>query len=65
MSADLETRMAVLEKEFQSLKALVAQRRGVPDWRSTYGMLADDDVYDEVLALGAAIRQKERDDHYH
>ena len=57
-TATLEERVATLEKEFATLKQVVAPNIPRKDWRDTFGMFADDPEFDDVLRRGREFRQQ-------
>jgi hypothetical protein len=57
--AELEQRLAVLEKEFHALKQRLP-KSPTRDWRDTFGAFADDPGFDEILRLGREIRRQDR-----
>ncbi|MDZ7360422.1 MAG: hypothetical protein ONB46_06805 [candidate division KSB1 bacterium] len=56
----LEERVAMLEKEFAILKAQLLAKPPRVWWKDNAGMFADSPIFDEIVALGQAIREKER-----
>jgi hypothetical protein len=59
--ATLEQRMTVLEKAVRELQEAMKTRQPAPDWLDrVVGSMKDEPAFDEVLALGRAIRQADR-----
>ena len=59
--ATLEQRMTVLEKAVRELQEAKNTRKPAPDWLDrVIGSMKDESAFDEVLALGRAIRQADR-----
>ena len=56
----LEERVATLEKELNILKAQLSAKPRRVWWLENAGLFKDDPAFDEILALGQAIREKER-----
>ena len=59
VTGQLEERVANLEQELAAFKQVVLGRGSSRDWRSTFGMFANDSGFDEVLRLGREFRQRE------
>ena len=55
----LEERVTVLEQQMARLLTNVQAAAPKTDWRTTFGMFADDPGFDEILHLGRAIRQQD------
>ena len=62
MSATIEERVAMLEKELLNLKQLIRSTRVEKDWRKTFGLSANDPGFDEMIRLGREIRKQDRED---
>ena len=62
MSASIEERVTLLEKELTHLKQLIQDIRNKKDWRKTVGMSADAPGFDEMIRLGRAIRIQDQED---
>lgn len=60
MSTELERRVETLEREVQMLKEQLAKGNGEKDWRSTFGMFANDPEFAEIIRLGREYREEER-----
>jgi hypothetical protein len=61
MEATAEQRLENLEKAVAELRARVLQLNPVKkDWRSTVGMFADDETFDEAVRLGEEYRKQQR-----
>jgi len=59
--ATLEQRMTALEEAVGELQEAVKARKPAPDWLDcVIGSMKDEPAFDEVLALGRAIRQSDR-----
>jgi hypothetical protein len=56
----LEERVAALEKHVVQLLARVPPLPQPPDWRSTVGMFANDEVMKQIDAEGRKIREADR-----
>jgi hypothetical protein len=57
----VEQRMAALEKAVRELQEAMCARRPAPDWlQRVIGSMKDEPAFDEVLALGQAIREADR-----
>jgi hypothetical protein len=56
----LEERVGALEKELKILKAQLSARPSRVWWQEIIGRFENDPVFDEIVALGQAIREKER-----
>jgi hypothetical protein len=57
----LEQRMTDLEKAVSELQDAIKTRQPAPDWLDrVIGSMKDEPTFDEVLALGRAIRQADR-----
>jgi len=56
----LEERLATVESELRILKAQLSARPARVWWLENAGLFKDDPAFDEILALGQAIREKER-----
>ncbi len=57
----LEQRMTVLEQTVRELQAALHARQPAPDWLDrVIGSMKDEPAFDEVLALGRAIRQADQ-----
>jgi hypothetical protein len=55
--ATLEQRMTTLEQAVRELQEAMRGRRPAPDWLDrVIGSMKDEPAFDEVLALGRAIR---------
>ena len=62
MRANIEERIAALEKERTDLKYIL-QRTGIgKDWRKTFGRSAHDPGFGELIRLGREIRARDQDD---
>ena len=61
MSAPIEERVAMLEKELLNLKQLIRSTRVEKDWRKTF-LSANDPGFDEMIRLGREIRKQDRED---
>ncbi len=62
MNATLEQRLENLEKTVAELRAKVLRLSPVKkDWRSTVGMFADDETFDEAVRLGREYREQQRE----
>lgn len=70
-NAELENRIAVLEKEVALLKGKVDSKGKVdnkseakkPWWEEIAGTFADDPIYDEAMRLGREYRLSQREDY--
>jgi hypothetical protein len=61
MEATAEQRLESLEKAVAELRAKVLQLSPVKrDWRSTVGMFADDETFDEAVRLGEEYRKQQQ-----
>jgi hypothetical protein len=60
MSTDIEKRVATLEKELKDLKKIVCADRQGKDWRTIFGMSANDPGFDEMIRLGSEARSKDQ-----
>jgi hypothetical protein len=58
MSAELEQRVACLERELIDLKKFVQGGTAEKDWRTTFGMSRDDPGFEEMVRLGREIREQ-------
>jgi hypothetical protein len=59
--ATLEQRMTALEGTVRELQEAMKARHPAPDWLDrVIGSMKDEPAFDEVLALGRAIRQADR-----
>jgi hypothetical protein len=59
--ATLEQRMTALEAAVRELQEAMKARKPAPDWLDcVIGSMKDEPAFDEVLALGRAIRQWDR-----
>ena len=59
--ATLEQRMTALEAAVRELQEAMKARKPAPDWLDcVIGSMKDEPAFDEVLALGRAIRQSDR-----
>lgn len=59
--ATLEQRMTALEQAVYELREAMKARRPAGDWLDgVSGSMKDEPAFDEVLALGRAIRQSDR-----
>ena len=56
----LEERVATLERELKTLKTQLSARPPRVWWLENAGLFKDDPAFEEILALGRAIREKER-----
>jgi len=56
----LEERVAMLESELKILKVQLSARPPRVWWLENAGLFKDDPAFEEILALGQAIREKER-----
>ncbi len=56
----LEERVGALERELKILKAQLSARPPRVWWLENAGLFKDDPAFEEILALGQAIREKER-----
>jgi hypothetical protein len=56
----LEQRVELIERELSFLKAQFSPNRKKPWWQKITGVFKNDPAFDEILALGQAIRQQER-----
>lgn len=56
----LEERIAKLEKEAAALKLLLSEKPKEPWWQKMVGMSEDNPLFDEMVALCEANREKER-----
>ena len=61
MSNELEKRVESLEREMRTLKDLLAQDNDKKDWRSTFGMFANDPLFEEIVRLGREYRAQQRE----
>ncbi len=55
---NLETRVTTLERQFSRFQKLIASCSEAKDWRSTFGLFADDPGFEEVVRLGRKIRRE-------
>ena len=59
--ATLKQRITVLEEAVRELQEAMKARQPTPDWLDrVIGSMKDETAFDEVLALGRAIRQADR-----
>jgi hypothetical protein len=59
--ATLEQRITALEEAVGELQEAIKARKPSPDWLDcVIGSMKDEPAFDEVLALGRAIRQSDR-----
>ena len=59
--ATLEQRMTALEDAMRELQEAMRARHPAPDWLDrVIGSMKDEPAFDEVVALGRAIRQSDR-----
>jgi hypothetical protein len=58
----LEERVEILEKEFTAFKSRFSSKPQRVWWQEIIGRFENDPVFDEIVALGQAIREKERAD---
>lgn len=58
--AELEKRVAVLEKELAELRKLVAPEQ--PAWRKTFGVFANDPFFDAMVERGREWRAQANED---
>ena len=56
----LEERVATLERELKTLKTRLSAKPPRVWWLENAGLFKDDPAFEEILALGQAIREKER-----
>jgi hypothetical protein len=56
----LEQRVEVIERELNFLKAQLPKNSPKPWWQKIAGIFENDPAFDEILALGQAIREQER-----
>lgn len=57
----LEQRLTVLEDKVRQLQESLSARQPVPDWLDRLiGSMRDEPAFDEVMALGRALRQADR-----
>ena len=56
--AELEQRVANLERELADLKQTIAHRPKPRAWESTVGMFADSPEFDEAIRLGREYRDQ-------
>jgi len=61
-SLTLEGRVEILEKEFTAFKSRLSSKPQRVWWQEIVGRFENDPVFDEIVALGQAIREKERAD---
>ncbi len=61
MSASIEQRVTVLEREVGALKQVVQGPGAERDWRKTFGMSADDPGFEEMIRLGRQAREEARE----
>jgi hypothetical protein len=61
MQETLDERVEALERQVRALTEIVKGKTAVKDWRSTFGSASGDEGYDEMVRLGAEIRQKDRE----
>jgi hypothetical protein len=61
MQETLQDRVEALERQVRELTEIVKGKKAAKDWRSTIGSARDDEGYDEMVRLGAEIRQKDRE----
>jgi len=57
MPPTLKERVEALERQMQELTSPPARKK---DWRKTFGMSANDPVFDEMIELGRKYREAER-----
>ena len=62
MSATIEARVAMLEQELTHLKQRIQGTRVEKDWRTTFGMSANDPGFDAMIRLGRKIREQAQED---
>ncbi len=60
MRANLEERVAVLEKELTDLKHTLQRTRVEKDWRKTSSMSANDPGFEEMIRLGREMREQDQ-----
>lgn len=56
----LEKRVEVLEREFTAFKSRFSSKPQRPWWEEIVGIFENDPAFDEIVALGKAIREKDR-----
>ncbi len=61
MQETLQDRVEALEQQAPALTEIVKGKKAAKDWRTTIGSARDDEGYDEMVRLGAEIRQKDRE----
>ncbi len=59
-NSEIETRLATLESELESLKLEFRSKRVKPWWEAIVGSFADDEAYDEAMQLGRDYRESLR-----
>jgi len=59
-SLTLEQRVELIERELSFLKTQFPKNSKKPWWQKIVGVFKNDPAFDEILALGQAIRQQER-----
>ena len=60
MSSKLEARIEALEREVREVAKVVQTLAVRPDWRSTFGMSANDPGFEEMVRLGREYRMRQR-----
>jgi hypothetical protein len=62
MQTVLDERVDALERQVRALTEMVTGKAPAKkDWRSTFGSARGDEGFDEMVRLGAEIRQKDRE----
>lgn len=62
VSETLERRVEIVEAELRDLKEGVRVKKREKDWRRTVGSAKDDPLFDEMIELGRAYREKQKPD---
>jgi len=60
MAASLKDRVGELERKVIALEKALAHTTRQLDWRTTFGIAADDDGFEEMIRLGREVRAKQR-----
>jgi hypothetical protein len=61
MQATLDERVDALERQVRALTEILTAKKPERDWRSTLGSARNDEGFEEMVRLGAEIRQKDRE----
>jgi hypothetical protein len=56
---DLENRVIELERQMADVQRKLEASHPVKDWRRTFGMFANDPVFEEIVELGREYREEQ------